>query len=313
MKKLVILSGPTAVGKTAISIELAKRMNAEIISADSMQVYQKMNIGTAKITPDEMCGIRHYMIDELMPDEPFNVVVFQKMAKAYMNEIYQKDKIPLLVGGTGFYIQSIIKDIDFEETNEDLQYRQSLENRAKIDGAQVLFDELKRIDPVSAEKIHANNIKRVIRALEYYHLTGKRISEHNEEESKKDSPYEYYYFTLTDQRDKLYRQIDRRVDQMMEQGLLEEVKSLYEAGYTKDLISMQGLGYKELYACLDGLCTLDEAVDKIKRETRHFAKRQLTWFKREQNVIWIDKQEFKYDDESIIAYMLQKIAEGNED
>lgn len=312
MKKLVILTGPTAVGKTAISIELAKRLNAEIISADSMQIYKKMNIGTAKISKEEMDGVRHYMIDELLPDQPFNVVLFQKMAKTYMEEIYQKGKIPLIVGGTGFYIQSIIKDIDFEETNEDTAFRNELESIAENEGSQVLYERLKKIDPASAEKIHANNTKRVIRALEYYHLTGKKISEHNEEESKKTSPYDFYYFTLTDQREKLYRQIDRRVDQMIEAGLIDEVRSLYSEGYSKDLVSMQGLGYKEIYAYLNGLCTLEEAVYQIKRETRHFAKRQLTWFKREDEVIWVDKQSFAYNEEKILDYILHKIAERNE-
>ena len=308
MKPLVILTGPTAVGKTKLSIELAKAINAEIISADSMQVYKAMDIGTAKIMPTEMEGIRHYLVDELAPDEEFNVVRFQQMAKKYMEDIYSRGKIPLLVGGTGFYIQAIVKDIDFTESKEDTSYRKELEQLAKEKGASYLHEMLKRVDEASADAIHENNVKKVIRALEYYKLTGQRISEHNQEQSQKASPYDYVYFVLNDDRSKLYERIDLRIDEMLKEGLVEEVKHLLSMGYSRDLVSMQGLGYKEIIAYLNNECTLEEAIYILKRDTRHFAKRQLTWFRREEDVTWINKEDFGYDTEKLLQHMLTCLA-----
>jgi len=304
-KPMIILSGPTAVGKTALSIELAKRVNGAIISADSMQVYKYMDIGSAKIMPEEMDGIKHYLIDALEPSDEFNIVVFQKMAKAALEEIYANGQIPIIAGGTGFYIQALLYDIDFDNQDCNEEYRANLEKIAEEQGAEVLHARLREIDPVSAEKIHANNIKRVIRALEFYDLTGKRISEHNENEKKKESPYNFAYFVLTDDRENLYKRIDLRVDLMVKNGLLDEVKRLKDMGYHRDMVSMQGLGYKEILDYLDGKCTLEEAIYIIKRETRHFAKRQLTWFRREREVCWIDKSQFDYDENLVLDKMCQ--------
>ena len=300
---LIILSGPTAVGKTALSIELAKRVNGAIISADSMQVYKYMDIGSAKIMPEEMDGVKHYLIDELNPEDEFNIVVFQQKAKAALKEIYANGQIPIIAGGTGFYIQALLYDIDFDNQDCNEQYRAELEQIAKEQGNDVLHAKLQEIDPVSAEKIHANNVKRVIRALEFYHLTGKPISEHNETEQQKESPYNFAYFVLTDERVNLYKRIDMRVDIMLKNGLIDEVKSLKDMGYHRDMVSMQGLGYKEILDYLYGNFTLEEAVYILKRETRHFAKRQLTWFRREREVIWIDKQNYDYNEAAILEDM----------
>lgn len=308
-KPMIILTGPTAVGKSALSVELAKKINGAVISADSMQVYRHMDIGSAKITPEEMQGVTHYMIDELEPDEEFHVVRFVTMAKEYLKEIYADGKIPIIAGGTGFYIQALLYDIDFTEQQCDETYRRQLEDLAREHGAEYLHGILREVDPASAEAIHANNIKRVIRALEFYHLSGKKISEHNETERQKQSPYNFAYFVLTDERAKLYERIDRRVDAMIEAGLVEEVKKLKSKGCSREMVSMQGLGYKEILAYLDGGCTLEEAVYIIKRETRHFAKRQLTWFKRERDVIWLDKQTFGYDDAAILTDMISILQE----
>ena len=308
-KPMIILTGPTAVGKSALSVELAKKINGAVISADSMQVYRHMDIGSAKITPEEMQGVTHYMIDELEPDEEFHVVRFVTMAKEYLKEIYADGKIPIIAGGTGFYIQALLYDIDFTEQQCDETYRRQLEDLAREHGAEYLHGILREVDPASAEAIHANNIKRVIRALEFYHLSGKKISEHNETERQKQYPYKIAYFILTDERAKLYERIDRRVNAMIEAGLVEEVKKLKSMGCSREMVSMQGLGYKEILAYLDGGCTLEEAVYIIKRETRHFAKRQLTWFKRERDVIWLDKQAFGYDDAAILKDMISILEE----
>ena len=288
-KPMIILTGPTAVGKSALSVELAKKINGAVISADSMQVYRHMDIGSAKITPEEMQGVTHYMIDELEPDEEFHVVRFVTMAKEYLKEIYADGKIPIIAGGTGFYIQALLYDIDFTEQQCDETYRRQLEDLAREHGAEYLHGILREVDPASAEAIHANNIKRVIRALEFYHLSGKKISEHNETERQKQSPYNFAYFVLTDERAKLYERIDRRVDAMIEAGLVEEVKKLKSKGYSREMVSMQGLGYKEILAYLDGGCTLEEAVYIIKRETRHFAKRQLTWKNNTKPLVFQEK------------------------
>ena len=303
-KPLIILTGPTAVGKTKASIGLAKAIGGEIISADSMQVYKKMDIGSAKIRDDEMEGVNHYLIDVLDPAEEFNVVLFQKMAKQAMEEIYANGHIPIVVGGTGFYIQALLYNIDFTQENEDNHIRTELETIAKEQGADYLHQMLREIDARSAETIHTNNVKRVVRAIEYYRQTGKPISEHNEKERQKESPYTFAYFVLMDERQKLYDRIEKRIDVMVEEGLLDEVKALYEEGYTRDMVSMQGLGYKEILDYLDGKMTLEEAIYVLKRDTRHFAKRQITWFKREKDVCWIDKSAFQYDEDRILAEML---------
>lgn len=304
-KPLIILAGPTAVGKTSLSIRLAKETGGEIISADSMQVYRHMDIGSAKITKEEMEGVPHYLVDVLEPEEEFNVVRFQQMAKEAAERIWKKGKIPLVVGGTGFYIQALLYDIDFTENDGDESYRRQLERKASDEeGASELYEILKTVDPKAAQEIHPRNIKRIIRALEFYHQTGKKISEHNETQRQKSSPYNYAYFVLTDGRSRLYERIGQRVDLMMEQGLLDEVRYLKERGVRKDSTAMQGLGYKELYAYLDGEYPLDEAVRIIKRDTRHFAKRQLTWFKRERDVIWADKSVIGQEEENLADYML---------
>lgn len=311
MKKqpMVILTGPTAVGKTALSLALAKKINGAIISADSMQVYKHMDIGSAKIMPQEMAGIRHYLIDELEPFEEFHVVRFVELAKKYLREIYDDGKIPLIVGGTGFYIQALLYDIDFTSQACDEEYRVRLSEIGEERGTPYLHQLLKEVDPKSAEEIHPNNKKRIIRALEFYHLSGTRISEHNETQRQKASPYDFAYFVLTDEREKLYANIDRRVDEMLARGLLGEVRSLKEMGCSREMVSMQGLGYKELLDYLDEKRTLAEAVCAIKQETRHFAKRQLTWFRREREVIWLDKREYQYDDKKILEKMLKVLDE----
>ena len=308
-KPLVILTGPTAAGKTRLSIDLAKAIDGEIISADSMQVYRHMDIGSAKIRPEEMEGIPHHLIDILEPTQDFNVVLFQKYAKEAMAQIYDNGKIPILVGGTGFYIQSVLYDIDFTRSEEDTSLRSELEHIAEQKGAEYLHDMLKACDPASAEAIHANNIKRVIRAIEFYRQTGQRISEHNEQEREKTSAYDSRYFVLTDERERLYSNIDKRVDQMLDDGLVEEVRRLMEMGCKRESTAMQGLGYKEIIAYLLGEITLEEAVYLIKRDTRHFAKRQLTWFRRERDVIWIEKDKFAYDNNRMLKYMIGKCNE----
>ena len=306
---MIVLTGPTAVGKTALSIGLAKRINGSIISADSMQIYKHMDIGSAKITKEEMCGVKHYLVDELEPYEEFNIYRFKEMALEALKEIYAEGKIPIIVGGTGFYIQGLLYDIDFSETNADEEYRNEMENYAKENGAHALHELLRKVDPESCELIHENNVKRVIRALEYYHLTGEKISEHNKKEKEKESPYNFAYFVLNDIRENLYSRIDLRVDKMVEAGLLEEVCALKDMGYTPDMVAMQGLGYKEILWHLDNRCTLNEAIETIKQETRHFAKRQLTWFRREKEVIWIDKDKFEYDDNQILDFVCSTLEE----
>ncbi len=308
-KPMVILTGPTAVGKTACSIALAKKINGAIISADSMQVYKYMDIGSAKIMPDEMQGIKHYLIDEFLPEEEFNIVVFQKKAKEALKEIYANGQIPIIVGGTGFYIQALLYDISFDQQDSDAALREELLKYASEHGAHALHERLKEIDPVSYETIHENNVKRVIRAIEFYEKSGRPISEHNEEEQQKESPYNFAYVVLTDDRQNLYDRIEKRVDLMIKNGLVDEVVRLKEMGYHRDMVSMQGLGYKEIFDYLDGKCTLEEAVYIIKRETRHFAKRQLTWFRRERDVIWIDKKEYSYKEDRILKEILNKLQE----
>ena len=301
---LVIITGPTAVGKSAASVLLAKRIGAEIISADSMQVYRGMDIGTAKITPEEMAGVRHHLIDVLEPEEPFDVVRFQTLAREAIRQIIGRGKIPVLAGGTGFYIQAVLYDIDFSEEETDHSLRRELEETAARIGKEAFHDLLKEVDPESAIAIPAGNVKRVVRALEYYRKNGKPISAHNQEQRQKESVYNSVYFVLTDEREKIYARIDQRVDEMIRNGLPEEVAALRERGCTKEMISMQGIGYRQILDWLDGECTLEEACERVKKETRHFAKRQLTWFRREKDVIWLEKKDFASPD-ALIGHMTE--------
>lgn len=303
-RPLIIITGPTASGKTALSIELAKRIGGEIISADSMQVYRHMDIGSAKVTEEEMDGVPHHLIDVLEPSEDFNVVKFQSMAKKAMEEIYSRGHIPIVAGGTGFYIQALLYDIDFTETDESTEIRRELEQTAREKGPRALHELLREVDPESADAIHENNVKRVIRAIEFYRQTGRKISEHNREERQKFSPYEFLYYVIGLPRPVLYSRIDERVSRMLEAGLVEEVKTLRDMGYTRDMVSMQGLGYKEILDYLNGECSLDEAVYIIKRDTRHFAKRQITWFKRERDVRWLNLEAFGNDRERMLKAVL---------
>lgn len=306
---LIIVTGPTAVGKTELSVRLAKEIDGEIISADSIQAYRYMDIGSAKVREEEMQGVRHYLIDEFDPGETFNIFVFQERAKKYVKEIYSHGKVPVIAGGTGFYIQSLLYDIDFTEEENDLTYRRELEALAAEKGNHYLHEMLGRVDVKAAQEIHENNVKRVIRALEYYHQTGEKISIHNEVQREKSSPFDFRYFVLNMERKLLYERIEKRVDRMLEQGLVDEVKGLMERGYQRDLVSMQGIGYKEIFAFLEGELSYEEAVLELKKNTRHFAKRQLTWFRREKEVEWVNFEEFGMDKDRILAYLAEKSRE----
>ena len=305
-KKLVVVAGPTAVGKTKLSVALAKKIGGEIISADSMQVYRGMDIGSAKIRPDEMDGVRHHLIDVLDPSEPFDVVRFQSLAKQAMTEIISRGKIPILAGGTGFYIQSVVYDIDFTENDADPSFRRML---AGCKDPAYLHAMLEKADPEAAKAIHPNNIRRTIRALEFYQKTGSRISEHNQREREKTSPYRLCYFVLTQERSRVYEKINRRVDDMLSDGLVDEVRHLKEQGLTPEMTSMKGLGYAEMLRFLSGEIPYDEAVRLIKQNTRHFAKRQLPWFRREKDVVWINLDAYGSDEEKILREMLRILSE----
>lgn len=304
--KLIILAGPTASGKTSVSIDLAKRLGGEIISADSMQVYKYMDVGTAKISVEEMQGVKHHLIDVLDPKEDFNIVKFQNMVKCSIEEIVKNGHIPILVGGTGFYIQSIIYDIDFNNEDDNSSVRKKLEEEYDAFGADFMHEKLKKIDIVSAQTIHKNNKKRVIRAIEYFLINNEPISSHNEVQREKKSPYDYRFFVLNPPRDILYERINKRVDIMLENGLVDEVKKLREMGLSTANISMQGIGYKEIIEYLDGEVSLETAIENIKQNTRHMAKRQVTWFKRERDVIYVDPFSFESNDK-IVDYMIEKI------
>lgn len=307
-KPLIVIGGPTACGKTGFSIKLAKEIGGEIISADSMQVYRYMDIGTAKVTPEEADGVPHYLIDEFDPDEEYNVMLFQQKAKAYMEQIWAKGKVPILVGGTGFYINALLYDNDFTETDNDTSYREECYRLAQEQGPKVLYERLKEIDPEYAAIMHANNVKRVTRALEYHYLTGQKFSEHNAEQKEKETPYDAAVIILSMDREKLYERIELRIDIMMEQGLLEEVKGLLDKGYTPELVSMQGIGYKEFIPYFNGECTLEEAVTQLKTNTRRFAKRQLTWFRRQIEGLWVDMSSSTGEEamEEVLDYLKQQ-------
>lgn len=299
MKDVIVLTGPTAVGKTSLSIALAKAVDGEIISADSMQVYKYMNIGTAKITEEEKCGIPHFLIDELEPDEEFNVTIFKNKVMGYIEDIKSRGKVPIIVGGTGFYIQSVIYDINFNEYGDDSNVRKKYEAMAETLGKSELHKKLALVDREYADSVSYNNVKKVVRALTFFEMTGEKLSEHNKRERERSSPFDFAYFVLTMDRKKLYERIDKRVDLMFDMGLVEEVKALMAKGYDKSLVSMQGIGYKEVIDYLSGKTSLEECIDIIKRDTRHFAKRQLTWFKREKVVTYIDKDEFDAEDKCL--------------
>lgn len=289
---LIVIGGATATGKSGLALNLAKVLDAEIISADSMQVYKYMDIGTAKPEKDELAAVRHYLVDELYPDEDYSVAVFQKKAKMYIKEIQSKGKLPILVGGTGFYINALLYDTEFTETVTDLEYRKHLYAVAQNEGAARLNEMLKEADPKSAEAIHMNNIKRTVRALEYYYLTGEPISAHNEEQKSKKSPYSHLFFIMDMPRERVYERINTRVDKMMGAGLADEVRGLLDMGYNKNLTAMQGLGYKEIVEYLEGNTSLEDAVYTLKQSTRRFAKRQVTWFSNKTEAQWIDAENF---------------------
>ena len=285
-QKLLVIIGPTAVGKTKLSIELAKRYNGEIISGDSMQIYRGMDIGTAKIKIEEMEGIPHHLIDIKEPDESFSVAEFQQLVRAKIAEISSKGKLPIIVGGTGLYIQSVIYDYQFSEAPADAKFRLQLEGRAKEIGNEALHEELTKVDPDSARQIHPNNVRRVIRALEIYHCTGKIMSD-AQNNQQPDLLYETALIGLTMEREKLYERINTRVELMVSAGLLEEVSQLHKQGI-RDCQSIQAIGYKEIYDYLDGKVSFSEAVENLKQNSRRYAKRQLTWFRNKMDVEWFD-------------------------
>ena len=289
---LMIIAGPTATGKSAAAAELAIRMNGAVISADSMQVYRGMDIGSAKVTEEEMRGVPHYLIDCVSPFESWNVVRFKELAKEAACEITADGRLPILCGGTGFYIQALLYDIDFTQMDENVSLRSRLARIAEESGPEALHKMLAEIDPASAASIHPNNVKRVIRALEFAQESGSSIAAHNIEQREREAAYNAAFFVLTMDRQKLYERIDLRVDLMMERGLLEEVERLRQMGVSRDSTAMQGIGYKQIYGYLEGEYSLEEAVRLVKRDTRHFAKRQLTWFRREKGVHWVNIDEF---------------------
>ncbi|MCC8098234.1 MAG: tRNA (adenosine(37)-N6)-dimethylallyltransferase MiaA [Eubacterium sp.] len=293
-QSLVIIGGPTACGKTAVSVELCRLIGGEVISADSMQIYKGLDIGTAKVTEEEKQGIPHFLIDELEPWEDYSAAVFQRLAKKHIEEIAGRGHVPVVAGGTGFYINALVYNNDFSEEERDYTIRNELTTELNEKGGEYMYSLLKEIDPKYAESVHANNVKRVLRGLEFYRETGRLFSEHNADEKKREPYYDAKIFVLNMDREKLYRRIDLRVDKMIEADLVGEVKGLLDRGISRNAVSMQGLGYKEMTAYLEGEMSLDEAVYTIKRDTRHFAKRQLTWFKHQcKEAVWVDIGDFE--------------------
>lgn len=299
MEKVIVICGPTASGKTALSIELAKKINGEIISADSMQIYKDMNIGTAKPTPEEMQGIKHYLLDFVSPDERYSVADYKRDAKKAIKEIIAKGKTPIIVGGTGLYVDSLIYEIEYQDIEFDEKYRNELEEIAKKDGLEKLYEMAIKIDPEAMQKISANDKKRIMRVLEIYKATGKTKTQQEAESRKKPVEYDYKVFAINWEREKLYERINLRVDIMMQQGLVQEVKNIVQK-YNKFPTAMQGLGYKEVVDYLDGKCTEQEMIDKIKMETRRYAKRQLTWFRKNKQTIWLDGSKDRQNNVDII-------------
>ncbi len=289
MKKipLIVIAGPTASGKTSLAVEVAKAIGGEVVSADSVQIYKYLDIGSAKVTPEEMQGIPHYMVGEIDPSDSFSVADFTQMAHKYIADIHTRGKIPVLAGGTGLYINSVINDVDFEDEQVDDSLRNELWKIADEKGAEYMLDMLRSFDPVSADRIHANNIVRVVRAIEFYKTTGIPISVHQEETQKKESRYEPCIIAIEHDREKLYERINLRVDIMMDSGLIDEVRSLVKMGYRKSLNSMKGIGYKEVMDYLRGFMTYSELCEVIKRMSRRYAKRQITWFKKDKRTIWV--------------------------
>lgn len=309
-KPLIVMTGPTASGKTSLAVALAKKIGGEIISGDSMQVYKEMDIGTAKVTEEEKQGVPHYMIDEFEPDEECSVAVFQKKVKSYMDDIYSRGKIPMIVGGTGFYIRAITHDIEFEDMETDKTIRNQLMNDAQEHGVDYLHDKLREVDPISADNIHKNNIQRVVRALEYYKQTGEQISVHNEKEKTRETPYNLVFFGLNMERELLYSRINQRVDQMIEEGLLAEVKGIFDKGYSRDLPSMRGIGYKEFYPYFEGTQSLESCLEILKQNTRHYAKRQLTWLHQQVKPIWINVDEYNFNKDEILKVLEKHLVEN---
>lgn len=297
--KIIVIVGPTAVGKTYVSIELAKKLDTEIISADSMQIYKGMDVGTAKIKTEEMQGIKHHMIDLIYPDENYSVSDFKREAEKNIDEMISRGKVPVIVGGSGLYVNSLIYDLDFSNAKSNEKLRDYYTYYHKEHGEDALYEKLKKIDPESAKKIHKNNVKRVIRALEVYDLTGRKFSETNTDIRKKSSKYDFILIGLRMDRKILYERINQRVDKMINEGLVEEVKSLLDKGFEKNLISMQAIGYKEIIEFLEGNITFEEAVNILKQNTRHFAKRQFTWFLKDENVKWFDIEDVNKIDASL--------------
>ncbi len=288
--KVIVICGPTASGKTALSIELAKKINGEIVSCDSMQIYKDMDIGTAKPTIEEMQGIKHYMLDFVSPDERYSVADYKKQAKQAIREIIEKGKVPIVVGGTGLYVDSLIYEIEYQDIEFDEKYRKQLEERSKKEGLEVLYNEAKKIDPEAIIKISPNDKKRILRILEIYNATGKNKTEQEKESRKNEVEFDYKVYAISWDREKLYDRINQRVDIMIDQGLIEEVQKIYSK-YNKFPTAMQGLGYKEVLEYLEGKYNKQEMIDKIKQETRRYAKRQLTWFRKNKQTIWLDGQE----------------------
>ena len=288
--KVIVICGPTASGKTSLSVELAKKCNGEIISADSMQIYKEMNIGTAKVTLEEMQGIKHYMIDIVSPTERYSVAEFKVQAEKAIEEILKKGKTPIIAGGTGLYVNSLIYNIQYNDIKIDEEYRKYLEERVEKEGLQSLYEEAKKIDFEAMKSISKNDQKRILRVLEMYHQTGKTKTELEKESRKEEVKYDYKVYAINWEREELYKRINKRVDMMIEQGLIEEVENLLKK-YNKFPTAMQGLGYKEGVEYLDKKITKEEMIEKIKMETRRYAKRQITWFKKIENVKWIQGNE----------------------
>lgn len=297
--KVIVICGPTASGKTALSIELAKKINGEIISSDSMQIYKDMDIGTAKPTKQEMQEIKHYLLDFVEPDQRYSVAQFKKDAEKAIEEILAKNKVPIIVGGTGLYVDSLIYGIEYQEIELDKKYREELEEKAQKEGLETLYEQAQKIDPQAMEKISANDKKRILRILEIYHSTGKTKTQQEIESRKNEVKYDYKVFALNMEREKLYERINKRVDIMIEQGLIQEVENLCSK-YTEFPTAMQGLGYKEVVEYLQGKISEQEMIEKIKMETRRYAKRQLTWFRKNKQTIWLDATKGKENVEIIL-------------
>lgn len=286
--KVIVIVGPTASGKSDCAIELAKRIDGEIVSADSMQIYKEMDIGTAKVTDEEMSGVKHYMINIVNPDEDFNVAMYKKMAEEALEEIASKGKMPIVVGGTGLYINTLVNGIEFLEIDKDEEYRKELEKKVSVEGIDGIYEELKSVDPEAANIIDKNNVRRVIRALEIYKVTGKTKTE-LDKESIKETKFDFLMYGIKTDREELYNRINKRIDYMMEQGLVSEVEELNKK-YKMSKTALQGLGYKEVIEYINGNCNYDEMIEKLKMETRRYAKRQITWFKRDERITWVPKE-----------------------